>query len=163
MDAERDLRLAMEDMMNRSFSFRSSGTIAALALMLAVLAPAALHADSWYIAASANASGNAGTNWRTDVRIINTSDEDASVRIYLLRNGENNGALDEFTDFDVPAMGQILIQNILNTHFNYSGTGALLVESDDCGHTCKATRKFNARNRRNASPGSGNTRPFHSN
>ncbi len=116
--------------MKQCFVVVRSVSIAALVVFcLSMAAVPTAHADRWMVPASANVSGSAGTNWRTDLRLVNTEDSVVSVRIYFLENGADNGALDTFTNVSVPANGQVQINNVLATRFSFSGTGALLIEA----------------------------------
>ncbi len=94
-----------------------------------LLSVAPVHADRWMVSASADVSGSAGTNWRTDLRIVNTEDSAVTVRVYLLKNGQSNASLDTFVDVPVPADGQVQLGNVLSSSFSFSGTGALLIEA----------------------------------
>ena len=96
-------------------------TFAAMIALCCVVGAQSAHADRWMVPASANVSGNAGTNWRTDLRLVNTEDIAVSVRIYFLENGADNGGLDTFVDVMVPADGQIQIDNVLSSKFSFSG------------------------------------------
>jgi len=108
--------------------FRFAPFIALIALCCVVVAQPAW-ADRWVVSASADVSGSAGTNWRTDLRIVNTEDSGVTVRVYLLKNGQNNASLDTFVDVPVPADGQVQLDNVLSSSFSFSGTGALLIEA----------------------------------
>ncbi len=118
--------------MKRSYDvvrFHSAVVIAAL--WICVLGAQSVHAGRWMVPASANVAGNAGTNWRTDLRLVNLENSAASVRIYLLRAGMDNSALDRFVDVTVPAGGQAQINNILASKFSFSGTAALGIDAED--------------------------------
>ena len=101
----------------------------ALVALVVLLGAAPVHAEQWLIPASANVAGSAGTNWRTDLRLVNTEDEATTARIYLLEAGLDNGALSRHIDVNLPADGQVQLENILGDRFLLSGTAALLVEA----------------------------------
>ena len=110
-------------------SVRPSIIATAAALCVAILGAPSARADRWIVPASANVGGSAGTNWRTDLRLVNTEDSSVSVRVYFLENGRNNATLATFFDVNLPADGQIQIDNVLGSRFSFSGTGALLIDA----------------------------------
>ena len=101
--------------------FKNAAILIAACSCLVSAGPA--HAARWVVPASANVAGNAGTNWRTDLRLVNTEDSAVLVRVYLLKNGQNNASLDTFVDVSVPADGQVQLDNVLSSRFSFSGTG----------------------------------------
>ena len=116
--------------MNRSSAvvrFALRATV--IALFLCTFSASSAHADRWMVPAVANVAGNAGTNWRTDLRLVNTEDSPVTVRVYLLPADADNSALDRFIDVEVPADGQVQLDNIVGDRFGFSGTGALLVDA----------------------------------
>lgn len=108
---------------------RFGATVVVAALCFCVLGAQPAQADQWMVPASANVSGSAGTNWRTDLRLVNPEDIEIPVRVFLLRAGADNSALDEFFDVIVPAGGQVEIDNVLASEFSFSGTAALLIDT----------------------------------
>ena len=98
-----------------------------------ILIASSASAARWVIPAAAHAVGSGGTNWRTDLRIVNSDATVAAVRLYLLPAATDNGGLDRSTDLTVPAGGQLKIADVLESRFSFAGTAALLVESDSDG------------------------------
>ena len=69
-------------------------------------------AHQWIVPAAANVAGSAGTNWRTDLRLVSTEDDQVTARIHLLPSGADNSGLDRFVDVAVPARGQVELGNV---------------------------------------------------
>ena len=116
--------------MTRTFIvLRFVSVVALLVVCMSAFGVPTANADQWMVPASANVGGNAGTNWRTDLRLVNTEDSSVSVRVYLLKNGQNNASLNTFVNVTVPADGQVQIDNVLASRFSFSGTGALLIDA----------------------------------
>ncbi|HEX7153527.1 MAG TPA: hypothetical protein VF618_18715 [Thermoanaerobaculia bacterium] len=98
-----------------------------LALLLSLVATHS-YAGRWIVPAAAHATGGAGTNWKTELRLVNPSGAPATACITLLRsNSDNRGATS--VAIDVPAAGQAIVADILETKFATSGTGALAIDS----------------------------------
>ncbi|MBK9965521.1 MAG: hypothetical protein IPP07_11705 [Holophagales bacterium] len=88
-------------------------------------------AARWIVPGSAHASGSGGTNWRTDLTLVNPGTAAATATIWFLSAGADNGTLPTPATRTVPAGGQLVISDILDTLFGRSGGGALLVESTE--------------------------------
>jgi len=67
------------------------------------------------VPASANVSGSVGTNWRTDLRLVNTENSPVLVRIHLLKNGQSNATLGNFVDVSVPADGVLIKEEVFTS------------------------------------------------
>lgn len=102
-----------------------------LAVVTAVLSLLALEARAvqWIVPGSARASGAGGTNWRTDLTIVNPAASAANVTIRFLTADADNSTLPSPAVRSVPAGGQLVVPDVLDTLFGRSGGGALLVES----------------------------------
>jgi hypothetical protein len=88
-------------------------------------------AARWLVPAAAHATGEKDTNWRTDLQLSNPSDENVTVTVYLLQSKKDNSALETSSSHTVPAFGQVVVGDVLQSDFSFSGTGALLVDCDD--------------------------------
>lgn len=88
-------------------------------------------ARDWMIPAAAHAPGAAGTNWRTDLRVVNPSANAADIRIDLLPQGLDNTARSHNVTARVPAQGQLSITDVLAAQFGFTGNAALLVSSSE--------------------------------
>lgn len=104
-----------------------------LAVGVFVLSSFGLEAQAarWIVPGSAHASGSGGTNWRTDLTLVNPGTAAATATIWFLSAGADNGTLPTPATRTVPAGGQLVIPDILDTLFGRSGGGALLVESTE--------------------------------
>ena len=102
--------------------------VLAIACLL-MTGPAA--AERWVIPAGAHATGAQDTNWRTDLQLVNPTDGEVTVRVYLLRKNQDNSDLDESSTHTVAAGGQVVVGDVFFADFSYSGTGGLLVECDN--------------------------------
>ncbi|HEX8154189.1 MAG TPA: hypothetical protein VF698_13730, partial [Thermoanaerobaculia bacterium] len=100
-----------------------------LLALVCLLVPISIHAADWMVPAAAHAPGAAGTNWRTDLRIVNPAANAASVRIDLLPQNADNTARDRSVTVSVPAQGQLSLTDVLETQFAFTGNAALLVGS----------------------------------
>lgn len=99
--------------------------LVALASLLALEARAA----RWIVPGSARASGTGGTNWRTDLTIVNPAASASNVTIWFLPADADNSTLPSPAVRSVPAGGQLVVPDVLDTLFGRTGGGALLVES----------------------------------
>jgi hypothetical protein len=88
-------------------------------------------AAQWMVAAAAHAPGASGTNWRTDLRIVNPSVNTATATVYLLPQGSNNSARATKVTVTVPSAGQLALADVLDSKFTFSGNAALMVESTE--------------------------------
>jgi hypothetical protein len=86
-------------------------------------------ARDWIVPAAAHAPGAAGTNWRTDLRIVNPAGTAADAGIDLLPQGLDNSARSHHVSVTVPARGQLSVGDVLASRFGFTGTAALLVSS----------------------------------
>lgn len=112
-----------------------------VAALFALLAPQA-RAARWIVPGSAHASGSGGTNWRTDLTLVNPSASAASVTVWFLPANADNATLPSPASRTVPAGGQLVVPDVLDTLFGRSGGGALLVESGETSLTV-ASRTYN--------------------
>lgn len=80
----------------------------------------------------ATVRGQAGTNFKTDVRMVNRSGGMATVTIdYYAKSNTGQTAPNETTQVMIPANGQAAVDNFLDTVWGISsGQGALVVTSD---------------------------------
>jgi hypothetical protein len=118
---------------------RRACTAIAASILLSAL-PA--HSARWLVVSTANAPGQNDTQWRTDFTGINPSSVDATVAVTLLPPGGDNSALDIKTDVLLPARGQKSVENVLQSLFTRSGSGALLLDSASTGLVL-TTRTYN--------------------
>jgi hypothetical protein len=88
-------------------------------------------AERWLVPAGAHATGAQDTNWRTDLLVANPSEDEASITVYLLEARQDNSGLGQSSSHTVPAEGQIVIGDVFETDFSFSGNGGLLVESSN--------------------------------
>lgn len=112
-----------------------------VAALFVLLAPQA-RAARWIVPGSAHASGSGGTNWRTDLTLVNPSASAASVTVWFLPANADNSTLPSPASRTVPAGGQLVLPDVLDTLFGRSGGGALLVESAETALTV-ASRTYN--------------------
>ncbi len=87
-----------------------------------------------WLFASAHSTGAYGTNWRTDVSILNNSLEEAAVNVYFLQSGidksEENISRNPVS-LNLSSKNQIKIDDILKEKFSVEqGSGALMFSSD---------------------------------
>jgi hypothetical protein len=80
----------------------------------------------------ATVRGLAGTNFKTDVRMVNRSGADATVTIdYYARSNSGQSAPNETAQVVIPNNGQAAVDNFLETIWGITdGQGALVVTSD---------------------------------
>lgn len=102
-----------------------------LVVVFALAVSTAAHAAQWMVAAAAHAPGAAGTNWRTDLRIVNPGNAPSAATLYLLPQNEDNTARSQHVALSVPAFGQLSLADVVADKFGFTGNAALLVESDD--------------------------------
>jgi hypothetical protein len=112
-----------------------------VAVLFCLIVPRA-HAARWLVPAGAHATGAQDTNWRTDLLVSNPSDEAATVTVYLLEARQDNSSLGRSSTHSVPANGQIVIGDVFETDFSFSGNGGLLVESSN-GQQVVTSRTYN--------------------
>jgi hypothetical protein len=86
----------------------------------------------WYaFPAVANAPGNYGTYFRTDLSIVNPYDwKSITVNVYYYPTNTDN-THQTSSSKAIPAKGSILIPTVLGTLFNVEGSGAITVKTDD--------------------------------
>lgn len=111
------------------------------AALFSLLSPEAL-AARWIVPGSAHASGSGGTNWRTDLTLVNPSAAPAPVTVWFLGANTDNATLPLPASRTVPAGGQLVVPDVLDTLFGRSGGGALLVESGETSLSV-ASRTYN--------------------
>jgi hypothetical protein len=80
----------------------------------------------------ATVRGLAGTNFKTDVRMVNRSGGDATVTIeYYAKSNSGQSGPNETTEVVIPSNGQAAVDNFLETVWGIDdGQGALVVSSD---------------------------------
>ena len=66
-----------------------------MACLLVMLAASPVAAERWIVPAGAHATGQQDTNWRTDLQLVNPGSNEVTVRVYLLRKGQDNSDLGE--------------------------------------------------------------------
>ena len=67
--------------MNHTITRTHATLLTTIALLCCLVGAQPAQADRWMVPATANVAGSAGTNWRTDLRLVNTEDSAVSVRI----------------------------------------------------------------------------------
>jgi hypothetical protein len=112
-----------------------------LGIACCLIAPKA-SAERWLVPAGAHVTGAQDTNWRTDLQASNPSGVDATITVYLLEAREDNSSLEQSTSHTVTAGGQIVIGDVFETDFSFSGNGGLLVESSN-EHLVVTSRTYN--------------------
>jgi hypothetical protein len=110
-------------------SFRT--VIRTLALTFALSLSLGAQAAEWVVAAAAHAPGASGTNWRTDLRIINPGIAAANATLYLLPQNSDNSARTQHVAVTVPPLGQLSLTDVVAGKFGFTGSAALLVESTE--------------------------------
>jgi hypothetical protein len=100
------------------------------------------HAERWLVPAGAHVTGAQDTNWRTDLQVSNPSGVEATITVYLLEAREDNSSLARSSSHTVPAGGQIVIGDVFEADFSFSGNGGLLVESSNV-HLVVTSRTYN--------------------
>jgi len=88
-------------------------------------------AYSYFVAASARTAGQAGSQWYSDLAVLNPpGGTDSNVRLYFLEAGQNNtnaGGL----EIELTSGASVYIQDIVGSLFGRdTGTGAILLASD---------------------------------
>ncbi|MCU1245255.1 MAG: hypothetical protein JWN02_1165 [Acidobacteria bacterium] len=107
--------------------FRITTLVFTIALAFSLSASAA----EWMVAAAAHTPGAAGTNWRTDLRIVNPGINAATATLYLLPQNTDNGGRPQHVALSIPALGQLALTDVVADKFAFSGSGALMVESSE--------------------------------
>lgn len=117
---------------------------AKVALLFALLFVIVATADAarWIVPAGAHAVGSEGTNWRTDLRLVNPTGEPVETTVYLLKAGRDNSALADEVDVGIAAGRQSVLGDVFFTEFGFDGTGALLVECPE-GDLVVTSRTYN--------------------
>ncbi len=104
-----------------------------------------ISAKEVWVFASAHATGAYETNWRTDLSILNNSNGNAEVKVYLLLSGvdkssENLSRAPKI--LNINPKNQIRVDDILKEYFNVEqGSGALLFSSE--GDIFVVSRTYN--------------------
>jgi hypothetical protein len=106
-----------------------SRTVICFVIAIGLLAAGAQSAQ-WMVPAGAHAIGAEDTNWRTDLRLVNGSDAEVTVTVYLLKAKRNNSALDMSAQYTIPAGGQVVVGDIFFEAWAFDGNGALLIDCD---------------------------------
>jgi len=88
-------------------------------------------AKSWVIPSGGRNLGAQGTDWRTDLRLLNPTGADLDVKVALMPTRHDNSGLPEFTTYKVPAGAQLVVVNIFNDFRNEEISGALMVTCSD--------------------------------
>lgn len=88
----------------------------------------------YWLSASAHARGGYQTNWRTDVSILNSFNEEANVKVYFLESGMDKSAENisrQPKEIKISPGSQLKIDDILFSLFGIEqGSGALLFSSE---------------------------------
>ncbi|HKO54815.1 MAG TPA: hypothetical protein VJ276_02990 [Thermoanaerobaculia bacterium] len=113
-----------------------------MVFLLVVFVCLNVSAAEWMVPAAAHAPGAGGTNWRTDLRVVNPSGAAADVRIDLLPQNSDNGARSRSVTVSVPAQGQLSLNDVLESRFQFTGNAALLVGSSEASLVV-TSRTFN--------------------
>lgn len=103
-----------------------------VAVLFGALFPVIAAAKTMYVPAAAFTQGNAGTFWRTDLRIYNPSAEDSlSITLHFLPRGIDGTNIPGQV-FTVPKRGTLVLNNVVGTlaPFVVSGVGAIRLDSD---------------------------------
>lgn len=78
----------------------------------------------YFIPAAAQLAGAAGTNWRTDVEIVNPGTTLASFTVALLKH-ETDNAAPETRSFTLEGGRAVRYSNVLSSMFGFTGKGSL--------------------------------------
>lgn len=95
--------------------------------------------DLW-ISASAHANGVGQSVWRTDVWLSNTTASDVTATLDLLERDQDNSTPDTASAL-IPAGENLLLGDILESTFQFTGTAALRIGLD--GEATATSRTFN--------------------
>jgi len=99
-----------------------------IALLLGV---GSAHAKRWVIPSGGRTVGAHGTDWRTDLRLLNPTGYDLEVKVHLLPTRQDNSGLPEFKFYTVTAGAQLVVGNIFNEFRNEEISGALQITCSD--------------------------------
>ncbi len=102
---------------------------------------AAMPGSTLYIPASAHVSGALGTNWRTDLELLNPGTERATVTIALLQPGQANLNPTQRT-VNIEAGRTARYTDVLSSMFGFSGGAALRITNSD-GMVAVTSRTYN--------------------
>jgi hypothetical protein len=106
-----------------------------------VTQPAINAGSTIYLLASAQASGIGGTEWRTDVEIHSTGDNQVTCQIELLQHKRDNST-PQSVEVTVPAGESARFESILDALFGFSGTAALRLTTGG-GEVLVTNRTYN--------------------
>jgi hypothetical protein len=102
---------------------------------------AATEGSVLYIPASAHVSGASGTNWRTDLELLNPGTERSTVTVSLLRAGQANLSPTQRT-INIAAGQTARYTDVLSSLFGFSGAAALRIVNSD-GMVAVTSRTYN--------------------
>ncbi len=94
-----------------------------------------------FVPATAHASGALGTNWRTDLELLNPGSERSTVTVALLRAGQSNVSPTQKT-INIEAGRTARYSDVLSSLFGYSGAAALRI-SNSVGMVAVTSRTYN--------------------
>ena len=89
-------------------------------------APATLSALPLMVPAAAHVTGAAGTNWRTDLEVVNPLTTQASFRIELLRRDQENSSPQAAT-YQLEAGRAMRYADVVSSVFSFEGAAALRI------------------------------------
>ncbi len=110
-------------------------------IIVAVSTIATVSAQTLYLPAAANAPGTNQTQWKTDLQIKAQGDAGASFTIELLGSGLDNTD-PPMIEYTIGAGESLRLDNVLDTEFGFTGTGALRVATTQ-GRVLATSRTFN--------------------
>ena len=102
---------------------------------------AAMPGSTLFIPASAHVSGALGTNWRTDLQLLNPGTERSTVTIALLPPGQANLNPTQKT-VNIEAGRTARYTDVLSSMFGFSGGAALRITNSD-GMVAVTSRTYN--------------------
>jgi Leucine-rich repeat (LRR) protein len=103
--------------------------------------PATATDDTLFIPAIANSAGSQGTSWRSDLELFNVSDEEALLRVELLRRDRDNSS-PVAIELSLGPGTALRYGNLLQTLFGQQGAGALRIVVES-GRIMANSRTYN--------------------
>lgn len=103
---------------------------------------AAVTSESVFVPATAHVSGAVGTNWRTDLELLNPGAADAHYEISMLETDHDNSTPTSRIQ-QVSAGASVRLSDVLHSIFSFEGTAALRVTPLSGAEVLVTSRTFN--------------------
>ena len=98
--------------------------------------------DAYMVPGAAHLPGDQGTFWRTDVAILNPyADHAVSVTVRFCQELRDNTGAPEHS-YDIPAGGQLLLEDVVGQVFGVQGKGALHITADGGDYLVVSARTY---------------------